>query len=61
MGKGGDVARTIQDETGTRVHFKYDDNGGPTRVCSITGTEEGRNRAVAMIQDIVGDGGPVRF
>jgi far upstream element-binding protein len=65
IGKGGDMIKKIQSETGARVQFKPDEGNGPDRMCSVTGTTEKMHMAANMIQELVqnalndGRGGPM--
>ncbi|CAG5127142.1 unnamed protein product [Candidula unifasciata] len=53
IGKGGDMIKKIQSETGAKVQFKPDDGQSPDRVCSVTGPQEKVQAAVHMIQDLL--------
>ncbi|BFZ05963.1 hypothetical protein BsWGS_08997 [Bradybaena similaris] len=53
IGKGGDMIKKIQSETGAKVQFKPDDGQTPDRVCSVTGPQEKVQAAVHMIQDLL--------
>ncbi|XP_052221959.1 far upstream element-binding protein 1-like isoform X3 [Dreissena polymorpha] len=62
IGKGGEMIKKIQQETGAKVQFKTDDGHSEDRVCSITGPPDKVQAARAMIQDLLnnsnyGDGG----
>ncbi|XP_041369415.1 far upstream element-binding protein 1-like isoform X2 [Gigantopelta aegis] len=64
IGKGGDMIKKIQQDTGARVQFKPDDGDSEDRICSITGPQEKVQQAVSMIHDLLnnanqyGDTGP---
>lgn len=53
IGKGGEMIKKIQADTGARVQFKPDDGGGPDMMCNITGGPDQVQSAMAMIQDLV--------
>ncbi|GFS26239.1 far upstream element-binding protein 1 [Elysia marginata] len=53
IGKGGDMIKKIQTETGAKVQFKPDDNQTPDRVCSVTGSPDKVQQAIRMIQDLL--------
>jgi len=55
------MIKKIQEESGARVQFKQeDDDGGPSRICSVTGSDDCRQTAANMIRDLI-DNGLVRF
>jgi len=57
IGKGGEMIKQIQDESGSRVQFKpEDDNGGPTRICTVIGDENGNRIAENLIRKLVDSG-----
>uniref|UniRef100_A0A0B6ZGD1 K Homology domain-containing protein n=3 Tax=Arion vulgaris TaxID=1028688 RepID=A0A0B6ZGD1_9EUPU len=53
IGKGGDMIKKIQSDTGAKVQFKPDDGQSQDRVCSITGPSDKVESAVLMIQDLL--------
>ncbi|GFN90241.1 far upstream element-binding protein 3 [Plakobranchus ocellatus] len=53
IGKGGDMIKKIQTETGAKVQFKPDDNQSQDRICSVTGPPDKVQQAVRMIQDLL--------
>jgi len=54
IGKGGDMIRKIQEETGSRVQFKPEtDEGGSERPCTIVGSDEGNEQAAQMIKQLI--------
>ena len=54
IGKGGEMIKKIQQESGARIQFRpEDEQGGPNRMCSITGNQEQTQAAVNMIQDLI--------
>ncbi|KAK0046017.1 far upstream element-binding protein 2-like isoform X2 [Biomphalaria pfeifferi] len=53
IGKGGDMIKKIQAETGAKVQFKQDDGQSQDRICSVTGPPDKVNQAVRMIQDLL--------
>ena len=54
IGKGGDMIKRIQGETGARVQFNTSDPpDAPERVCMVTGSAEKVQMAANMIQDLV--------
>ena len=51
------MIKKIQEESGSRVQFKpEDDAGGPMKICTITGNEEGNSLASGMIRDLIENG-----
>jgi len=54
IGKGGEMIKKIQQESGARIQFRPEDElGGPTRMCNITGSQEQTQAAHNMIQELV--------
>lgn len=54
IGKGGDMIKKIQQESGARIQFRPEDElGGPNRMCNITGSVEQTQAAHNMIQELV--------
>jgi far upstream element-binding protein len=54
IGKGGDMIKKIQQESGARIQFRpEDEQGGPSRMCNLTGTHEQTQAAANMIQDLI--------
>lgn len=54
IGKGGDMIKKIQQESGARIQFRPEDElGGPNRMCNITGSPEQTQAAHNMIQELV--------
>ncbi|KAL5011503.1 hypothetical protein ScPMuIL_010054 [Solemya velum] len=53
IGKGGEMIKKIQSETGARVQFKPDDGQSPDRICSIAGPPDKTDQAASMIQDLL--------
>ena len=54
IGKGGEMIKKIQQESGARIQFRPDDEqGGPNRMCNITGNQEQMAAAGNMIQEIL--------
>ncbi|XP_059142520.1 far upstream element-binding protein 1-like isoform X4 [Physella acuta] len=53
IGKGGDMIKKIQTETGAKVQFKPDDGQSQDRICSVTGPPDKVQQAVRMIQDLL--------
>ena len=54
IGKGGDMIKMIQQESGARIQFRPEDElGGPNRMCNITGSVEQTQAAHNMIQKLV--------
>ena len=54
IGKGGDMIKKIQQESGARIQFRPEDElGGPNRMCNITGSAEQTQAAHNMIQELV--------
>jgi len=51
------MIKKIQEESGSRVQFKPEDEmGGPNRICSVQGNEQGNQIAADMIRDLVENG-----
>ena len=53
IGRGGEMIKKIQSETGARVQFKPDDGQGPDRQCSVTGGPDSVNQAAEMIHNLL--------
>ena len=54
IGKGGEMIKKIQQESGARIQFRPEDElGGPNRMCNITGSQEQTQAAHNMIQELV--------
>lgn len=54
IGKGGEMIKKVQQDSGARIQFKPEDEmGGPNRICCIMGSQDQTQTATAMIQDIV--------
>ncbi|ESO06280.1 hypothetical protein HELRODRAFT_188314 [Helobdella robusta] len=54
IGKGGEMIKKIQQESGARIQFRPDDeSSGPNRLCNITGNSEQMQAAIGLIQEIV--------
>jgi len=51
IGRGGQKIREIQDKTQTRIHCG--DRSGPTAEITITGSEDGREQARQLIEDVI--------
>ena len=58
IGKGGDMIKKIQEQSGSRIQFKPEDEdiGGPTRVCSISGSAQCNQTARGMIMELIENG-----
>jgi len=58
IGKGGDMIKKIQEQSGSRIQFKPEDEdvGGPTRICSISGSAQGNQTARGMIMELIENG-----
>lgn len=57
IGKGGEMIKQIQDESGSRIQFKpEDDNGGPFRICTVIGEDSGNRVAENLIKKLVESG-----
>jgi len=57
IGKGGEMIKKIQEETGSKVQFKPEgDDGGPMRMCTISGSDDGNGQASQMIRELVDNG-----
>lgn len=53
IGKGGEMIKKIQQDTGAKVQFKQDDGQSEDRLCSITGPPDKVQAAQEMIQDLL--------
>lgn len=54
IGKGGDMIKKIQQESGSRIQFRpEDEQGGPNRMCNLTGSVEQTQAAASMIQELI--------
>jgi len=53
IGKGGEMIKKIQTETGCKVQFKQDDGQSEDRLCSLTGPPDKIQAAQEMIQDLL--------
>jgi far upstream element-binding protein len=58
IGKGGDMIKKIQEQSGSRIQFKPEDEdvGGPTRICTITGGPQNNQTARTMIMELIDNG-----
>ena len=57
IGKGGEMIKKIQAETGAKVQFKQDDGQSEDRFCSLTGPPDKVQAANDMIQDLLNNAG----
>ena len=53
IGKGGDMIKKIQQDSGARVQFTPDDGQSPDRTCSVSGPSDRVQQACNMIQDLI--------
>lgn len=53
IGKGGEMIKKIQQDTGAKVQFKQDDGQSDDRLCSITGPPDKVQQAQEMIQELL--------
>ena len=53
IGKGGEMIKKIQAETGAKVQFKQDDGQSEDRLCSISGPPDKVQAAQEMIQELL--------
>ncbi|KAL3871210.1 hypothetical protein ACJMK2_039223 [Sinanodonta woodiana] len=53
IGKGGEMIKKIQAETGAKVQFQQDDGQSPERVCAITGPPDRVQQAASMINELL--------
>ena len=54
IGKGGEMIKKIQQESGARIQFRPEDElGGPNRMCNISGSQEQTQAAYNMVQELV--------
>jgi far upstream element-binding protein len=58
IGKSGDMIKKIQEDSGCRVQFKPEDEdmGGPTRICTISGSSQGNQMARNVILELIDSG-----
>ena len=52
------MIKKIQEQSGSRIQFKPEDEdvGGPTRICSISGSAQGNQTARGMIMELIENG-----
>lgn len=53
IGRGGEMIKKIQSETGARVQFKPDEGQSPDRQCSVKGGPDSVNQAAEMIHSLL--------
>ncbi|KAK7095570.1 hypothetical protein V1264_006955 [Littorina saxatilis] len=53
IGKGGEMIKKIQTETGAKVQFKPDDGQSEDRQCAITGSPDKVQHAISMIHELL--------
>lgn len=54
IGKGGEMIKKIQQDSGARIQFRpEDETGGPVRLCNLTGSHEQAQAAAGMIQELI--------
>lgn len=53
IGRGGEMIKKIQTDTGAKVQFKADDGQGPDRVCTISGGPDKVQQAISMINELI--------
>lgn len=54
IGKGGEMIKKIQQDSGARIQFRpEDETGGPARMCNLTGSHEQTQAAASMIQELI--------
>ena len=54
IGKGGEMIKKIQQDSGARIQFKPEDNdGGASRVCTVSGGQDQINAATGIIQELI--------
>ncbi|XP_076822397.1 far upstream element-binding protein 1-like isoform X3 [Clavelina lepadiformis] len=53
IGKHGDMINQIQNVTGTRIQFKPEEPNLPDRICTVMGSKEGCNAALARVHEII--------
>ncbi|XP_025113716.1 far upstream element-binding protein 1-like isoform X3 [Pomacea canaliculata] len=53
IGKGGEMIKKIQGETGAKVQFKPDDGQSEDRLCAITGSPDKVQNAISMIHELL--------
>ena len=58
IGKSGDMIKKIQEESGSRVQFKPEDEdmGGPTRICTFSGNSHNNQIARNLILELIDTG-----
>lgn len=54
IGKGGDMIKTIQGKFNVRIQFQ-NDNGGPQRICDISGSPDDVFAAKQHVQELISD------
>ena len=55
IGKGGDMIKKIQSDTGAKVQFKPDDGRSENRICTVSGPPDKVQNAINMIQRLLPD------
>ncbi|KAL8600841.1 hypothetical protein ACOMHN_056499 [Nucella lapillus] len=53
IGKGGEMIKKIQNESGAKVQFKPDDGQSEDRLCGITGHPDKVQNAISMIHELL--------
>ncbi|BFZ20521.1 hypothetical protein BsWGS_23560 [Bradybaena similaris] len=53
IGKGGDMIKKIQSDTGAKVQFKPDDGQTQDRLCSVSGSPDKVQSAINLIQELL--------
>ncbi|ESN97716.1 hypothetical protein HELRODRAFT_114122 [Helobdella robusta] len=58
IGKGGEMIKKIQEESGAKVQFRPDDidDNGPNRICHVYGHKQSNDIAVNLIHDLIKTG-----
>lgn len=53
IGRGGDMIKRIQNQTGARVQFKPGDRDAPERIAELTGSPEALVQAEQMVNELI--------
>lgn len=53
IGRGGEMIKKIQADTGAKVQFKTDDGQGPDRMCTVAGGPDKVQQATSMIRELI--------
>uniref|UniRef100_A0A8C4X1C2 K Homology domain-containing protein n=1 Tax=Eptatretus burgeri TaxID=7764 RepID=A0A8C4X1C2_EPTBU len=53
IGKGGEMIKKIQNESGVRIQFKQDDGSGPDKMASIVGPPDRCQHAAQLVTELI--------